>query len=136
MTRNISLPLALAMLLALSASATAQQPTDTPATPGTAVATPAAPASDPAVKPEPTKEEAAAAAAESSWKKGRTIAMQYFRPMDRRGINVFETTKLPGAEFTGFKLDFNASFTTQGQNLKHRHTAVPVMVNGADTNKL
>jgi hypothetical protein len=135
MTSTRTLPLALAIMLALSAPAAAQQPTDTPATPGTAVALPAA-TSDPAAKPEPTKEEAAAAAAESSWKKGRTITMQYFRPMDRRGINVFETTKAPGAEFTGFKMDFNAAFTTQGQNLKHRNTAVPVIANGVDTNKL
>jgi hypothetical protein len=47
---------------------------------------------------------AAAAAAEASWKKGRPIAMQYFRPIDKRGLNMFETTKDPGAEFTGFKL--------------------------------
>jgi hypothetical protein len=123
-------------MLALTVPAAAQQPSDTPAVPGTAVATPSAPATDPTDPKAPTKEEAAAAAAESSWKKGRTITMQYFRPMDRRGINVFETTKLPGAEFTGFKLDFNAAFTTQGQNLTHRSTAVPVIVNGVDTNKL
>ena len=129
-------PLALAIALTLTAPAAAQQPNETPTAPGTVVATPAAPASDPAPKPEPTKEEAAAAAAESSWKNGRTIAMQYFRPMDRRGINVFETTKVPGAEFTGFKLDFNAAFTAQGQNLEHRNTAVPVVVNGVDANKL
>ena len=63
--------------------------------------------------------DAAAAAAESSWKKGRPITMQYFRAQDRRGINVFETTKDPGVEFTGFKLDFGAAFTSQVQNLSH-----------------
>ena len=136
MNPKSTVTLALALALALSAPAAAHHPNYSPAFPGTAVATPAPPATDPAPKPEPTKEEAAAAAAESSWKKGRTITMQYFRPMDRRGINVFETTKVPGAEFTGFKMDFNAAFTTQGQNLKHSSTAVPVMVNGVDTNKL
>ena len=41
--------------------------------------------------------------------------MQYYRPQDKRGLNVFETTKDPGAEFTGFKLDFGAGFTSQVQ---------------------
>jgi hypothetical protein len=135
MTRRFTLPMALAMVLALAAGAAAQQPNDGPATPSKPAAAPAAPATDPPAAPL-TKEEEAAKAAENSWKKGRTITMQYFRPQDRRGINVFETTKVPGAEFTGFKLDFNAAFTTQGQNLKHSTKAVPVMVNGVDTNKL
>src|SRR5258708_12907317 len=80
---------------------------------GEAGASPAGPAGGPTTAaPEvpPSKEDAAAAAAEASWTKGRSIAMQYFRPMDKRGLNVFETTKVPGAEFTGFKLDFNAQF--------------------------
>ena len=42
---------------------------------------------------------------------------------DQRGLNVFETTKDPGVEFTGFKLDFGAAFTSQVQNLSHRNTA-------------
>ena len=46
--------------------------------------------------------------------------------VDQRGINVFETTKAPGVEFTGFKLDIGASFTSQVQNLSHSNTAVPV----------
>ena len=37
-------------------------------------------------------------------------------PQDKRGINVFETTKDPGVEFTGFKLDFGAAFTSQIQD--------------------
>jgi hypothetical protein len=67
---------------------------------------------------------------------GRTITMQYFRPMDQRGINVFETTKEPGAEYTGFKVDFNAAFTSQVQNLSHSNTAVPNIVNGVNANQL
>ena len=62
--------------------------------------------------------------------------MQYFRPQDKRGINVFETTKDPGVEFTGFKLDFGAAFTSQVQNLSHRNTAAPNMVNGVNANQL
>jgi hypothetical protein len=79
---------------------------------------------------------AAEAAAESSWKKGRPITMQYFRQQDKRGLNVFETTKDPGVEFTGFKLDFGAAFTSQVQNLSHRNTATPNMVGGVNANQL
>ena len=44
--------------------------------------------------------------------------------------------RCPGAEFTGFKLDFGAAFTSQVQNLTHANTAVPVMVSGVNTNQL
>jgi hypothetical protein len=71
-----------------------------------------------------------------SWKKGRTISMQYFRPADKRGINVFETSKEPGVEFTGFKLDFGAAFTSQVQNLTHENNALPSLANGVDANQL
>src|SRR5688572_6538444 len=67
---------------------------------------------------------------------GRTVTMQYFRPLDQRGINVFETTKEAGAEYTGFKVDFNAAFTSQVQNLSHRNTAAPNVVNGVNANQL
>ena len=67
---------------------------------------------------------------------GRPITMQYFRPLDQRGINVFETTKAPGVDFSGFKLDFGAAFTSQVQNLSHSNTAFPNFVNGVDANQL
>ena len=69
---------------------------------------------------------------------GRDINLQYFRPADMRGMNVFETTKAPGAEYTGFKLDFGAAFTSQIQALDHSNTAVPVFnpVNGLNNNQL
>ncbi len=117
----------LTALLMLSAPAVAQQ------------ATPAGPTDTVAVS-DPTPEEAAAAAAKAaakeSWTKGRPIAMQYFRPQDKRGLNMFETTKEPGAEFTGFKLDVNAGFTSQVQSLTHRNTADMVMVGAVNTNQL
>ena len=115
---------ALMALLACTPPVAAQQATGAGPT-GTATASSA---------PAETQDEAAAA--ESSWKKGRPITMQYFRPLDKRGINVFETTKDPGVEFTGFKLDFGAAFTSQIQNLSHSNTAAPLMVNGADANQL
>jgi hypothetical protein len=70
--------------------------------------------------------------------KGRDIHLQYFRPADMRGLNTFETTKEPGVEYTGFKLDFGAAFTSQVQALDHRNAAVPVInpVNGLNNNEL
>jgi hypothetical protein len=72
----------------------------------------------------------------SSLLTGRPITMQHFRAVDQRGINVFESPKDAGVEYSGFKLDFNAAFTTQLQSLDHRNTAVPVMVDGVNTNQL
>ena len=98
----------------------------TPAATPTAEKTP--PATTPAEKTPPVTASPAAeaaAAAESSWKKGRPIAVQYYRALDKRGINTFETTKDPGVEFTGFKLDFGAAFASQFQNLSHNNTAGP-----------
>jgi hypothetical protein len=90
-----------------------------------------APAPDPAAGGQATAQEE-----EKKDEPGRTITMQYFRPMDQRGINVFETTKEAGAEYTGFKVDFNAAFTSQVQNLSHSNTAAPVVVNGVNANQL
>jgi hypothetical protein len=67
---------------------------------------------------------------------GRPITMQHFRPLDQRGINMFETPKAPGVEYTGFKIDFGAAFAAQVQWLEHENTAIPVIVNGVDTNQL
>jgi hypothetical protein len=134
---------ALAAVLALTVPAAAQQ------TPGDGSTTPAAGASVSSEKPaatetpvatetpaEKTDEEKAAEAAEASWKKGRTITIQYLRAPDKRGLNVFETTKDPGAEFKGFRLDFGAAFTSQVQNLKHFNSASPNVVNGVNANQL
>ena len=123
---------ALTAMLALSAPAIAQQPPDgsTPAGTSAASATPAT------TTPAANADAEAAAAAEASWKKGRPITMQYFRPQDKRGINMFETTKDPGVQFTGFKLDVGAAFTAQLQDLNHSNTALPNMVNGVNANQL
>ena len=68
--------------------------------------------------------------------KGRAITIQHLRPADQRGINVFETPKDPGVEYSGFRLDFGAAFTSQVQTLDHENTAAPVIVNGVNTNQL
>jgi hypothetical protein len=152
MRYTLRLATALSVLLMAGAPVAAQQQAAGETTPATimpvaalpAATTPAAtptaektpPATTPAEKTPPTPAAAAAAAAESSWKKGRPIVMQYYRPQDKRGLNVFETTKDPGVEFTGFKLDFGAGFTSQIQNLSHRNTATPNVLNGVDANQL
>ena len=138
MRSRLAFALALTALVALSAPAAAQQPDDgnTPSSgTGAAPATPTASTSA-ATSDAEAAAAAAAAAAEASWKKGRPITMQYFRPQDRRGINMFETTKDRGVEFTGFKLDFGAAFASQLQNLSHSNTALPNIVNGVNTNQL
>ena len=123
MTRTLRYALALMALLAFSSPVAAQQTSED-----------AAGATGPAAAP--TDDDAQAAAAEASWKKGRPVMIQYLRPQDKRGINVFETNKDPGVEFKGFRLDFGAAFTSQVQNLSHSNTATPNIVNGVDTNQL
>ena len=123
MTRTLRYALALMALLAFSSPVAAQQTSEDAAGATGAAATPA-------------DEDAQAAAAEASWKKGRPVTIQYLRPQDKRGINVFETSKDPGVEFKGFRLDFGAAFTSQLQNLSHSNTATPNIVNGVDTNQL
>lgn len=49
--------------------------------------------------------------------------IQYLRPQDKRGINVFETPKVAGVEYTGFVVQWGAAFTQQFQNLSHENDA-------------
>ena len=137
MTRTLHMAAGLSALLALSSPAAAQTAyTPAPATtPDAAVTAPDAPVTDATGEAE-VKAEAEKQALLEAWKKGRPIAMQYFRAIDRRGINVFETTKTPGVEYTGFKFDINAAFTSQVQNLHHRNSATPAMVGGVNANQL
>jgi hypothetical protein len=129
----LSITATVSVALTLASPAAAQRTSDDPAPVATAAK--AAPAEG-TTKTEATDAEKAAASALESWKKGRPIPIQYIRAVDQRGINVFETTKTPGAEYTGFKLDFNAAFTSQVQNLSHRNTAAPNVVNNVNTNQL
>ncbi len=48
--------------------------------------------------------------------------IQYFRPYDQSGINVFETSKIDTVAFTGLKLRIGANFTQQYQSLKHSNS--------------
>ncbi len=97
----------------------------------------------PEVQPLPEVEEPAEAPEEKEdeaepldpWR-GRKITIQHLRPQDKRGVNVFETSKDPGVEYKGFKLDWGAAFTSQVQNLDHSNTADPRIVSGVDANEL
>ena len=51
------------------------------------------------------------------------VVIQYSRPNDQRGINVFETPKVAGATYDGFKIQWGAAFTQQFQSLAHSNTA-------------
>ncbi|MEO5894111.1 MAG: hypothetical protein ABIS06_00240 [Vicinamibacterales bacterium] len=128
MKNTFRIATAISALLIVAAPLAAQ-------TPETAAAPLEKAASDPAAVPK-TEKEAAAEAAKESWTKGRKISMQYFRPQDKRGLNVFETTKVAGAEFNGFKMDVTAAFTSQVQSLSHQNGAAPNLVNGVNANQL
>jgi hypothetical protein len=123
MTRTLRFATALAAMLAIAAPAWAQD------TPGGTAAGGATAATAPAKDDQDQKPA-------STWKDGRAQTIQYLRHMDKRGLNQFETTKDPGVEFTTFKLDFNAAFTSQVQDLEHSNTALPNVVSGVNANQL
>ena len=54
--------------------------------------------------------------------------IQYTRPYDVRGLNMFETPKVAGAPYQGFKMEINAAFTQQFQGLSHTNDADSVAV--------
>ena len=56
------------------------------------------------------------------------IVIQNYKPIDKRGLNVFETPKDEGVLYEGFKLSWGAAFTQQFQGLDHRNTADPRLV--------
>ena len=64
------------------------------------------------------------------------IVTQYFRPQDKRGINVFEPTKNNAVPFRGFALSFGAAFAQDFQGLSHKNTAASRLVNGVEQNSL
>ncbi len=54
--------------------------------------------------------------------------VQYWRAWDKRGQNVFETPKVAGVAYDGFKIQWGAAFTQQFQGLTHENTADSVQV--------
>ena len=51
-------------------------------------------------------------------------SIQYLRAHDKKGINVFETSKTDNVKFVAPSVRFGAGFTQQFQNLKHSNTAL------------
>src|SRR4029079_8043095 len=129
MKRIFHLVVPVAACLALTSPAAAQGKPDGGTTTGHTTAAPKATPVDDAATDTETE-------AESIWKTGRPITMQYYRALDKRGVNVFETTKDPGAKYEGFKLDLGGAFNAELQDFSHRNTASPNMVNGVNTNQL
>ncbi len=66
----------------------------------------------------------------------RPTEIQHYRPVDQRGINMFEASKEAGVAYTGFKLNFGAAFTQQYQSLDHSNVAAPKLTAGVDANQL
>ena len=64
------------------------------------------------------------------------IEIQHMRPLDQRGLNVFESPKEAGAKYEGFKLSWGGAFAQQFQNLTHKNAAAAKMVNGVNQNSL
>lgn len=60
-------------------------------------------------------------------------AIQYFRPYDQRGLNVFETSKDDTVVFDHFRFRIGANFAQQFQMLKHESD---YNAEGSNTNKL
>lgn len=63
----------------------------------------------------------------------RKLEIQYFRPQDQRGINMFETPKNAGAAYDGFRIQWGAAFAQQFQGLTHENTAQPLSQAAAGT---
>ena len=57
-------------------------------------------------------------------------AMQYFRPNDQRGINVFETTKNDTTSFQHLKVKVGGNFEQSYQMLRDKNTALPMTATG------
>lgn len=53
--------------------------------------------------------------------------MQFYRPNNKSGINVFETSKKDTVKFTGLKVKIGGGFTLAYQTLKASNTATPVI---------
>lgn len=73
----------------------------------------------------------------ATWALAQQPRLQYYRPWDQTGINVFESPKkVEQPEFTGFKIRIGGSFTQDFQSLKHENspTYVPISASNA-TNK-
>jgi hypothetical protein len=56
--------------------------------------------------------------------------IQFYRPNDQRGINIFETSKLDTVKFNGLKVKVGGNFEMEFQTLSDRNTALPMTKTG------
>ncbi|HTM57282.1 MAG TPA: hypothetical protein VL123_02580 [Candidatus Udaeobacter sp.] len=123
------LALAVTLMITLAVPAVADTPATTDSTNQTMAAVPSpAPTTETIVNPIPNL-----AAGKNSMP---SVEIQYFRPHDARGLNVFEAPKVEGAPYEGNKIQWGAAFTQQFQHLTHDNSADPKIVGGVDANKL
>ena len=64
------------------------------------------------------------------------IPIQHFRPVDKRGLNVFESPKNDAVPYTGFKLMIGGAFAQDFQSMRHSNTATPAMDGTVNKNQL
>ena len=57
-------------------------------------------------------------------------SMQFFRPNDQLGVNVFETSKADTTPFKGFKVKVGGNFEMEFQGLRNFNTATPMTETG------
>jgi len=63
--------------------------------------------------------------------------MQFWRPYDQRGLNIFETGKEDTVAYEGMRVRIGGNFTQQFQSLSHSNTADAVFnANNVNTNQL
>src|ERR1700712_3267945 len=56
--------------------------------------------------------------------------LQFYRPDNMLGINVFETTKIDTVLFTGLKVKVGGNFEMEFQGLRNFNTATPLIKTG------
>ncbi|MGI8893416.1 MAG: hypothetical protein ACR2GN_08140 [Bacteroidia bacterium] len=63
--------------------------------------------------------------------------MQFYRPADQHGVNVFEPSKRDTVDFNGMYVKLGGNFALQYQDIKHSNTALPKLnADGKNLNKL
>lgn len=65
-----------------------------------------------------------------------TPVIQHRRPLDQRGLNMFDPPKRDSVPYRGPRIALGAAFAQEFQDLAHRNAAAPVYVNGEDVNAL
>ena len=64
-------------------------------------------------------------------------SIQYFRPNNKLGINIFETTKKDSTPFTGLKVKVGGNFTQDFQAIDHQNNAIAMYdSSGVNANQL